>query len=127
MADWVGWAARGRDEMGSKENAGGAIAATGYTLLACRCTSFQQIEALLDDNVGRLVWVTVSRGGEKLSFALRVTDLHHLSPSSLLEVTPAADISLSAAHFSPRSTIASPLSCADSRLYGLLVICNPNK
>jgi len=49
------------------------------------CTTFLQLEALLDDRPGRWICLRVQRGGAELSFTLRVGDLHALSPTSVVE------------------------------------------
>jgi len=50
------------------------------------CTTFLQLEDLVDDSVGEEITIHIERGFQELSFILRVTDLHELSPTSLLEV-----------------------------------------
>jgi S1-C subfamily serine protease len=48
-------------------------------------TEFVPLEAVLDDNVGRAVVVTVERGGQSLDIDLPVQDLHAVTPSEYLQ------------------------------------------
>jgi len=48
-------------------------------------TAFTPLEALLDDHVGRRVWLEVERAGERRRVALGVADLHAVTPSEYLE------------------------------------------
>ena len=50
------------------------------------CTTFLQLEELLDDSVGAEVAVLLERGGVEIEATLSVADLHSLSPSTLIEV-----------------------------------------
>ena len=50
------------------------------------CTSFVQMEGILDETVGELVDVCVQRGDDELCLQLRVADLHALCPTELVEV-----------------------------------------
>lgn len=58
-------------------------------------THFHDMEAMLDDCVGRLVNVVVERGGTQQSTSMLVTDLHAVTPSCLLEVCGGAVHALS--------------------------------
>ena len=50
------------------------------------CTSFLQLEELLDARPALPVWVAVQRGGQTREVELLVEDLHALSATRLLEV-----------------------------------------
>jgi hypothetical protein len=50
------------------------------------CTTFLQMEELLDDRPGKWVCVAIQRGGVDISVPLRVADLHSFSASAVLEV-----------------------------------------
>ena len=50
------------------------------------CTTFLQMEEVVDAAVGNQVLVNVQRGGEDVMVTLRVQDLHALCPDALLEV-----------------------------------------
>src|ERR1700729_2963489 len=45
-------------------------------------TQFEPLEALLDDNVGGTVELTLERGGKSLTAKLPITDLHAITPDS---------------------------------------------
>jgi S1-C subfamily serine protease len=49
-------------------------------------SDFDAIDALLDDNVGRPVEVSVVRGGGKRKVTLTVQDLHEITPDAYLEI-----------------------------------------
>ena len=53
--------------------------------LGAFCTSFIELEEVLDSHVNRPVCVLVQRGGVAVSVRLRVADLHSFSPTSVLE------------------------------------------
>jgi S1-C subfamily serine protease len=48
-------------------------------------TQFEPLEALLDDNVGGTVQLTLERGGKSVTAQLPITDLHAITPDSYLE------------------------------------------
>jgi S1-C subfamily serine protease len=48
-------------------------------------TQFEPLEALLDDNVGGTVQLTLERGGQSVTAKLPITDLHAITPDSYLE------------------------------------------
>jgi S1-C subfamily serine protease len=48
-------------------------------------TQFEPLEALLDDNVGGTVQLTLERGGQSVTAQLPITDLHAITPDSYLE------------------------------------------
>ena len=48
-------------------------------------TQFEPLEALLDDNVGGTVELTLERGGKSLTAKLPITDLHAITPDSYLQ------------------------------------------
>ncbi len=48
-------------------------------------TQFEPLEALLDDNVGGTVELTLERGGMSVTAKLPITDLHAITPDSYLE------------------------------------------
>jgi hypothetical protein len=50
------------------------------------CTTFLELEHVIDQSVNRRVCVSVQRGGVDLKLELLVQDLHALSPTVLLEV-----------------------------------------
>ena len=51
------------------------------------CSFFPQLEAALDDAVGKSVDLEVCRGGRVVRSSVRVDDLHALTPSKLVEVS----------------------------------------
>jgi len=54
-----------------------------------RVVGFATLEALLDDNVGKTLAMTVLRLGERITVDVRVQDLHAITPSAYLEVSNA--------------------------------------
>jgi pro-apoptotic serine protease NMA111 len=48
-------------------------------------TQFEPLEALLDDNVGGTVELTLERGGKSVTAKLPITDLHAITPDSYLQ------------------------------------------
>jgi S1-C subfamily serine protease len=48
-------------------------------------TQFEPLEALLDDNVGNTVELTLERGGKSVTAKLPITDLNAITPDSYLE------------------------------------------
>jgi S1-C subfamily serine protease len=48
-------------------------------------TQFEPLEALLDDNVGSTVDLSLERGGQNISAKLPITDLHAITPDSYLQ------------------------------------------
>lgn len=48
--------------------------------------SFVDLEAHLDDHVGRAISIEVERGGERVEVTVTVADLHAITPASFLEV-----------------------------------------
>ena len=49
-------------------------------------TQFEPLEALLDDNVGGTVELSLERGGQSVTARLPITDLHAITPDSYLQV-----------------------------------------
>ena len=60
--------------------------AGGEGRASCWCTSFLQVEELLDESVGTKVCLAIERGGKEIGVTLEVGDLHALSPTSVQEV-----------------------------------------
>ncbi len=48
-------------------------------------TEFIPLEEILDGSVGEDVTIEIERGGRKITYSLRVTDLHDISPDEYLE------------------------------------------
>jgi len=48
-------------------------------------TQFESLEALLDDNVGGIVELSLERGGRTITAKLPITDLHAITPDSYLQ------------------------------------------
>jgi pro-apoptotic serine protease NMA111 len=48
-------------------------------------TQFEPLEALLDDNVGGTVELSLERGGQTITAKLPITDLHAITPDSYLQ------------------------------------------
>jgi S1-C subfamily serine protease len=48
-------------------------------------TQFEPLEALLDDNVGGSVELSLERGGKSITAKLPITDLHSITPDSYLQ------------------------------------------
>ena len=48
-------------------------------------TQFEPLEALLDDNVGGTVELSLERGGQSITAKLPITDLHAITPDSYLQ------------------------------------------
>ena len=48
-------------------------------------TQFEPLEALLDDNVGSTVELSLERGGQNITAKLPITDLHSITPDSYLQ------------------------------------------
>ncbi len=48
-------------------------------------TRFPELEAIVDDNVGKVLALDVERGGEPLTLEVSVTDLHSITPDEYVE------------------------------------------
>ncbi len=48
-------------------------------------TQFEPLEALLDDNVGGTMELSLERGGQNITAKLPITDLHSITPDSFLQ------------------------------------------
>jgi len=48
-------------------------------------TQFEPLEALLDENVGGTVELSLERGGQNITAKLPITDLHAITPDSYLQ------------------------------------------
>lgn len=60
-----------------------------------RITNFIQLEALLDERVGKKIAVQIERGGKPHRFELTVQDLHKITPDTYLEMGEAVFNNLS--------------------------------